>query len=217
MLRKETLELCKFQSVENFVGTELLTFVEQRIGIDFRKALEGEITPYVQNLINNSYYFNTQKGNRTDLQMVKELVYSRCVEMRLLEKWKEKMIVLNGSDKDCLITRYATNASDMWEIGTSNYYEVISTYKGYCLNSENLYIGKGKMQRLCEHAKNNNQYLVVVDVLFRKYCFIPLRGNIYEMDYVEVSPLGSGYNISLEGVDWFMLEEKEDLIVGSLC
>jgi len=217
MLRKETLELCKFQTVENFVGKELYGFVEERLGIDFRKALEGEITPYVQNLIDNSYYFDVQKGSRTDLQMVKELVYSRCVELRLLEKWKKQMVVLNGSDKDCLITRYASNASDMWEVGTSNYYEIMSTYKGYCLNSENLYISKGKLQKLSEHAKNSIQYLVVVDVLFRKYCFIPVRGNISEMDYVEPSPLGNGYNVSLEGVDWFMLEEEEDLIVGSIC
>lgn len=217
MLRRETMEQCKFQTVENFVGEELLGFVEEKLGIDFRKVLEGELTPYVQNLIDNSSYFNVQKGNRTDLQMVKELIYSRCVELRLLEKWKKQMVVLNGSDKECLITRYATNASDMWEVGTANYYEVMSTYTGYCLNTEKLFIGKGKMQKLCEHAKISNQYLLVVDVLFRRYCFVPLRGNIHEMDYVSPAAAGNGYNINLEGVDWFKLEEEEDLIIGSLC
>lgn len=217
MLKRETMEQCKFQTVENFVEKELLSFVEEKLGIDFRKALEGELTPYVQNLIDNSFYFNAQKGCRTDLQMVKELIYSRCVELRLIEKWKRQMVVLNGSDRDCLITRYATNASDLWEVGTSNYYEVISTYKGYCLNNENLYIGKGKMQKLCEHAKTSNQYLVVVDVLFKRYCFVPVRENISDMDYVSAAVLGGGYNVNLEGVDWFRLDEEEDFIIGSLC
>lgn len=217
MLKRETMEQCKFQTVENFVEKELLSFVEEKLGIDFRKALEGELTPYVQNLIDNSFYFNAQKGCRTDLQMVKELIYSRCVELRLIEKWKRQMVVLNGSDRDCLITRYATNASDLWEVGTSNYYEVISTYKGYCLNNENLYIGKGKMQKLCEHAKTSNQYLVVVDVLFKRYCFVPVRENINDMDYVSAVVLGGGYSVNLEGVDWFRLDDEEDFIIGSLC
>lgn len=217
MIRKETLEMCKYQAVESFVGQELLGFVERRIGIDFRKALEGEITPYVQSLIDKSIYFESQKAGRTDLQLIKELIYSRCIEFRLLDKWKERNVVLNGSDKDCLITLLSSNNPDMWEMGTDNYYEVVGCHNGFCINQERYVMGKAKMMKLCENAKKHNQYLVVVDVLYHKYCFLPLRENVNEMDYVELSPFGSGYNINLKGVDWFLLEEKEDFIIGSVC
>lgn len=148
MTQKQIHKRNKRIFTELFIGEDIEKFTEEHLGIDYRKALQEELTPYIKYLIEQSWYFESQKKGRTDLEVVQELIYSRCIELALLEKWKGKLI-LNGSDKDNLITRFATHQPDFWEIGTNNYYEVVSTYNGLFVNRECVYLAKGKLLSLC--------------------------------------------------------------------
>ena len=212
MTQKQILERNKRIFTELFIGADIMDYTEQHLGIDYRIALQGELTPYIKYLISQSWYFDTQKGERSDLQMVQELIYSRCIELYLLEKWGGKL-VLNGSDKDSLITRFATNQSDMWEFGSNNYYEVISTYGGTFINKGYVFISKPKFENLRKSASTVNQYIIAVDVMYQKYCFLPINADIHLMKYAKELPLKDGYNLSLEGLEWFDINEN-DIITG---
>lgn len=214
MNSKELNEKFKLRVVEAFIGEDLMPFVERNLGIDWCKALEGEITPYVRGLIDKSYYFDFQRRDRTEIQFIKELIYSRCIELKLIES-NFFRLTLNGSDKDCLITTISTNASDFHEINTSNYIEVISTYNGSFISRELLYVPKSKFENLCESAKKHNQYILAVDVLHKSYCFVPILEDAEKMDYVIDQFLGS-YVISLKGMEWIILGE-EDYYCESVC
>lgn len=215
MKAKQMNEQLKQQVIEAFIGENLEQFVVKHLGLDWKKALNGDITPYVQKLIDESFYFDAQRGNRSDLQFVQELIYSRCIELKLIESWFYRL-ALNGSDKDCLITKISTNASDFWEINTDNYYEVISNYHGVFVNKENFYVAKGKLLNLCENAKYHTQYIIAVDVLYKSYCFIPILSSPDKMEYVSEQILGGGYSISLKEREWHQLGE-EDYYSASIC
>lgn len=215
MRANEMNEKLKIRVIEAFIGEDLEQYVEMHLGLDWKKALNGELTPYVRKLIDQSFYFESQRGTRTELQFVQELIYSRCIELKLIDSWFYR-ITLNGSDKDCLITKISTNASDFWEINTNNYYEVVSNYHGVFVNKENFYITKGKLLNLCESAKHHNQYILAVDVLYKSYCFLPILPNLDDMDYITEHTWGEGFSISLKGREWLQLGE-EDYLRGSIC
>lgn len=208
MTQKQIHERNKRIFTELFLGEDIESFTETHLGIDYRKALQGELTPYIKYLISQSLYFESQKNGRTDLHVVQELVYSRCIELALLEKWKGKLI-LNGSDKDNLITRFATNQPDLWEIGTNNHYEVISTYGGLFLNKEFVYLTKGKLYNLCRNASTSNQFLILVDVMYQRYAFLPIKEKPEMMVYADEGVLDGGYTLSLKGLDWFSMDEED--------
>lgn len=214
--RKEIDEKVKSAIVQAFVGEELKGFVENNIGIDFRKILEGEITPYVQKLINQSFYYEFQKGNRTDLEFVRELIYSRCVELKLAQNWGD-VLLLDGSDKDCLITRYTNHRSDFKVLHRNEYYEVVSCYSGHFGHLHSLYLSSGKMEALMNNAKKNIQYLIAVDVMFQEYYILEIRSDIDEMPYVKkIGVEDGGYYLSLKGAKKVKLGEEE-FVDGSLC
>lgn len=208
MTTRQILERNKRIFTELFIKEDLDTFVERHLGIDYKLALQGTLTPYIQYLISQSFYFEGQKSGRTDLELVKELIYSRCVELRLLEKWG-RGIVFNGSDKDNLITKFASNRADLWEIGTNNYYEVMSTYVGMFHNKESVFITKGKMENLCHYAATTNQYLIAVDVMFQRYCFVKIDEDVHKMKGVEEMLLGKGYILSLKNATWYTMDEDD--------
>lgn len=214
MNSKELNEKFKERVVEAFIGEDLMPFVERNLGIDWCKIFEGEITPYVRNLIDQSYYFDFQRRDRTEFLFIKELIFSRCIELKLIES-NFFRLTLNGSDKHCLITQISTMAPDLLEINTSNYIEVISTYSGSFILKELLYVPKAKFENLTENAKTKKQFILAVDVLHKCYCFVPILEDIEKMDYVIDQFLGS-YVISLKGMDWIMLGE-EDYYSASVC
>lgn len=214
MNSKEINEQFKLRVVEAFIGEDIIPFVERNLGIDWCRALEGEITPYVRMLIDKSFYFDAQRRDRSEIQFIKELIYSRCIELKLIESWFYRL-TLAGSDKDCLITTYSNNNSDFWEINTNNYIEVISTYTGSFISRQLIYIPQKKFEHLCESAKTHNQYILAVDVLHKSYAFVPILADVEKMDYVVDQLLGS-YVISLKGIDWILLGE-EDYYRESVC
>lgn len=215
--RKEIDERVKFSIVEAFVEEELLSFVEENLGIDWRIVLEEEkITPYIQRLIDQSFYFEFQKNGRTELEFVKELIYSRCIELKLKKTWGD-LLIFNGSDKDCLITQFTNTRSDFRMLNSNSYFEVISNYNGHFSQSKSFYLSTGKMEALMVNASKNLQYVLAVDVLFKSYYIVEIRSDLEEMTYVKKSPIeDGGYWISLRGIKEIKLGEEE-FINGSIC
>lgn len=213
--RKEIDEKVKYCIVEAFVGEELESFVEKNLGMDWKEALKGEITPYVQKLIDQSFYFEYQKQGRNDLDFIKELVYSRCIELKIADNWCNRLI-LDGSDKDCLITRFVNHRSDFREYETNNYYEVVSNYNGHFKHLQSLYLPAKKMEALMNNAKKNQQYVIAVDVMFKVYYMIPILDDVEAMSYVRKSAMDGGYWMDLRGME-VIKSGEEDFFRGSVC
>lgn len=205
------MELQKMRAIEAFIGENITDYVEKKLGIDYRIAIEEKrLTAYIRGLIDSSQYFQTQLKGREKVDVVNQLICSRVIEHRLLDKWKGK-VRLNGSDKDKLITEYSSYLPDLKEVAGSNYYEVISTFNGNFVLNSTLFVRDGKLNYLMEFAKTHKVYIVAVDVLAKTYCFIPIKPDIEAMDYVTAGA-SLGYQIDLKDIDWFLLDES-DLII----
>lgn len=199
-------EKMKRKIVEEFIGEDLEKFVEENLGIDWVQAVRGTLTPYIKKLIKRSLYFNHQKKGRTDLQLVQEIIFSRCIELKLISEFADR-VVLHGSDKENLITRIANNNPDFWEVGTNNFFEVVSNYHGLFVNKENFYISKNKVLNLCSDARYMTIYLLAVDVLYKSYCFVKVLPDMEEMKYISEEEGVDGYRVSLKGQEWISLGE----------
>lgn len=211
MKRKELMELQKMAAIEEFVGENLYDYIEKKIGLDWRKVIEEkEITPFIQNLMDESLYFEYQLRDRETIDVLSQLVFSRCIEFRLLDKWKGKAI-LTGTDKDQLITKFSSHYPDIREISGNYFYEVVTTYNGQFMLNSKIYIGKEKMDYLVNFAKSHNLFLVGVDVLAKGYFFVPIKNSYEKMPYVGKGVL-TGYSIDIKDIDWFSLDEP-DLVV----
>lgn len=218
MLRKDKKEIdekVKCCIVEAFIGEELEEFVEKNLGMDWKMVLRGEITPYVQKLIDQSFYFDFQKQGRDDLEFLRELIYSRCIELKIADNWCDRL-VLDGSDKDCLITRYVNHRSDFKEIDKNNYYEVVSNYNGHFKHLQSLYLPARKAEALMKNAKKNHQYVIAVDVMFKVYYIVPILAEEKDMSYLRKSTPDGGYWLGLRGMKCIKLGE-EDVMSGSIC
>lgn len=218
MLRKDRKEIddkVKCCIVEAFIGEELEEFVEKNLGLDWKQALRGEITPYVQKLIDQSFYFDFQKQGREDLEFIKELIYSRCIELKISNNWCNRL-VLDGSDKDCLITRYVSHRSDFKEFDKNNYYEVVSNYNGHFKHVQSLYLPARKAEALMKNAKKNHQYVIAVDVMFKVYYIVPILTEEKDMSYLRKSTPDGGYWLELRGMKAIKLGE-EDVMGGCIC
>ena len=198
-------------AVEAFIGEGIYNFVERNLGIDWRILLEEKrITPYIQKLIDNSKYLGFQLNGRTEIEAISQLIYSRCIELRLIQKWDGK-VKLNGTDRELLITEYSSYRPDCREVDCDYYYEIISTYNGQFILNHFLYVREEKIKFLCDFAKSHHIFIVCVDVLSKKYCFVPVKQDLEDMDNASTLPF-NGVQVDLSTVDWFSLDES-DLIV----
>ncbi len=212
MTRKEVMKAQKIKAIEQFIEEDIYTYVERNLGLDYRVLLEEDIiTPYIQKLIDQSEHFKTQAGTRSYVDFLRQLIFSRCVETRLLKKWGKKA-ELNGSDRLLLVSKFSSYAPDIRETGADFYYEVMSTYNGQFVLNSVLYIKADKLDHLCEFAKYHNTYIVAIDVLAKVYCFIPIHSDKDEMYKIIKPAPDGGLQISLKEVDWFTLDEP-DLVV----
>lgn len=211
MKRKVVMELQKKAAIEAFVGENIYDYIERKLGIDWRIAVEEKrITPYVQRLIDKSKYFSAQLKGRTQEEGVTQLVFSRCIEHRLLEKWQGEAH-LNGSDRDILITEYSSYRPDIKERNCDYYYEIISTYNGQFILNSAVFVRKPKFDYLMDFAKRHNVFIVAVDVLSQEYCFIPIKSRLGDMPYVSEAPV-TGIQIDLNNMDWFSLYESDFIV-----
>lgn len=214
MKRQEVMKLQTRAAIEAFIGDNIEQYTENKLGIDWRIVLEERrITPYIRNLINQSKYFSRQCGDREEVEVIEQLIYSRLIECRLLEKWGDKA-KLNGTDSEKLITEYSSYSPDIKESvpgAEDYYYEVISTFHGAFILNSVLSVREGKLNYLVNFAKLHNVYIVAVDVLAKRYCFIPIRGDFNEMDYVRKGAL-YGYSIDLRDLEWFSLLESDYVV-----
>ncbi len=214
MKRQEVMKLQTRAAIEAFIGTDLAEYAENKLGLDWRVVVEeGRITPYIRNLINQSKYFTKQCGDRKEVEVVEQLIYSRLIECRLLDKWGDKAR-LNGTDSDKLITEYSSYSPDIKETGVDSedyYYEVISTFHGGFLLNSGITVREGKINYLINFARGHNVYIVAVDVLAKVYCFVPIRGSYDEMSYVTKAAL-FGYHIDLKDLEWFSLWESDYVV-----
>ena len=214
MKRKEVMELQKREAIEAFIGKDIGTYTEEKLGRDWRIVLEEKrITPYVKNLIMNSKYFRSQCKSRGEVEMVELLIYSRLIECRLMDK-RGGRVKLNGTDKEKLISEVSGYNPDLVDTskGENWYYEVISTFNGCFMVNSGIFVREGKIKFLTKFARNNNLNIVAVDVLARRFCFIPVYDNIDEMGNVTKGPYG--YRIDIKDADWFSLDEA-DLVVDA--
>jgi hypothetical protein len=208
MTRKEVMKAQKIEAIEQFIEEDIYTYVERNLGLDYRVLLEDDIiTPYIQRLIDQSEHFKNQAGSRSYIDFLKQLIYSRCVEIRLLKKWGKKA-ELNGSDRLMLISKFSSYSPDIRETDVDYYYEVMSTYNGQFVLNSSLLIKAEKLDHLCEFAKYHNTCIVAIDVLAKVYCFIPILPDKDEM-YKKVMITPAGVQISLKEVDWFTLGEPD--------
>lgn len=214
MTRQEVMELQKKAAIEAFVGENIYEYTELKLGLDYRVALEeNRLTSYIKNLISESKYFGLQSKGRDEIELVNQLICSRLIECRLLEKWAGK-VKLNGTDKDKLITEFSTYLPDLKEscYDTSDYYyEVISTFNNTFVLNHTLYVREGKINYLREFSKTHNVYIVAVDVLAQMYCFIPVTPDFDTNTNVKKSS-SYGYHIDLKDAEWFSLYESDFIV-----
>ncbi len=211
MKRKVVMELQKKAAIEAFVGENIYDYIERKLGIDWRIAVEEKrITPYVQRLIDNSKYFSSQLKGRTNEEVIEQIVFSRCIELRLIEKW-QNTVRLNGSDRDLLITEYSSYQPDLKERDSDYYYEIVCTYNGQFVLNGSVFIKEAKFNYLMEFSKIHNVFIVAVDVLSQKYCFIPINSELCEMPYITEAPV-TGRQIDVRNIDWFSLSESDFIV-----
>lgn len=208
MNRDEVLCQNKHFIIESFIGEDVYDYIEKNLGIDWRIAYEEErLTPYIENLLEASKYLGNQLKSRNNIDIVKELICSRVIEMRLIEKWKDSEVCLNGSDKDKLITEYSSYAPDLRQRRTDNYFEVISNYSGKFISNQYMYVRQDKINYLMEFANYHTVYIVAVDVLYKKYTFIPINSKT-KFKHME-RPNFYGVTIDLINAEWVSLYEKD--------
>ena len=191
--------------LEQFIGEDLEQYCERYLGIDFKLALQGVLTEYVQYLIDSSKTFQYQKKDRSNLEFIQELIYSRCAELKLLEKWTDK-VVLDGSDKELIICKYATNRPDFFEVNSARHYEVISSYRGFFLSTEQMFLTKEKLKNLCYYAEKYELYVIALDILYQRYTFVPIYS---QLEQNPIIPTENGYNLLLKGLNGYSLYEPD--------
>lgn len=200
-LRNRKFYLKQFLEVE-----DLGAYIEKYMGIDFRIAYEdGVITPYVEQLIQESGSFQHSTDTREDIVKVREIIFSRCVEHYLIDYFGG--LTLCGSDKDSIITRTSTRFPDLRR-GKGAFYEVVNCTEGQYEERGSIYISKKKLDYLCDLTRQYKITILAVDVNYRKYWEVDLTPDIEDL------PLGSEeinpemYCISLKSVLSYKFEKR---------
>lgn len=206
MTEKEIIIRNREFFLTELVGEDLYQFAYKNIGIDYALALEGEISPYISKLISRSHYFYNQIGKRTEIEILRELVYSRIVENVLMREYPT--MELSGTDSENLITNVSNYFPDFRSSIDGTLYEVISSYT-YYKEYNHQFIRKGKMDYLMKLSANKRVYLIFVDVNFKRMMLIKVEPSIKKMD-VDVVETEQGYTINLPYSKWFPIYRAEN-------
>lgn len=179
--RNRIFFLKEFLEVDN-----LGDYIGSYLGEDFRRVHEeGIITPYIENLMKESAAFKYQKQGREDIEILRELIYSRCVEHYLMAYFGD--LALCGSDKDCILTKYSTHFPDL-KSKDGNYYEVVCCSFGQFSFRNYITITESKLNYLCDFSSKNKTYLLLVDIMYCRYWKIEILPNF------EGTPINSTEN-----------------------
>lgn len=113
---------------------------------------------------------------------------------------------LRKSLKELIICKYATNRPDFFEVNSARHYEVISSYRGFFLSTEQMFLTKEKLKNLCYYAEKYELYVIALDILYQRYTFVPIYS---QLEQNPIIPTENGYNLLLKGLNWYSLYEPD--------
>ena len=170
----------KLYFLERCINKNVVDATEAYLGIDFALLMrDGEITQYVNRLIENSSSFVYQSHSRDKVKFIKELIMSRLVELSIQQEYPE--LEFNGTDKAIIISDYASYRPDFHSELSDIYYEVMSSYH-IDIKAKGVYIYKKKLEYLMRLSKSKRVYIMLVDVVFKRFRLLEIRENIEDMN-----------------------------------
>lgn len=190
----EIQEKMKRKIIEGIIEAPIIPYVRDNIGMDYAYLLEyNELTPYLEKKIRDSNTFKNITNSRSDIQLCKELVYSRTVENRILDYFN-KDVVLCGTDKDSIISSYATHFPDMYSISYNYYIENIMSFSSAFIRKMTIFLPRKKFEYLQNFSADRKVCLFVYDIAYKVFFTIPFP--IKELIELEDENF---YYISLKG------------------
>lgn len=172
----------KYKAVQNFIGCDPYEYALKNYSKEYADILNGMLTDELRAVL-ESCQKNTDK--RSIEEYAQDLMLNWMVEdyvMNMLNKRKNIKVVKNGVDanrKFLFIDMVRSNSDFIIKTEREELYvELIVDYSCFWQKNHTCHLRNNKLIRLMEHAKEKRTFLLAVDLINKKFAFIPVNKSV---------------------------------------